>query len=1186
MTGKPELIRLLEAELYCEFMEVSENEILILKHNRTTDYSIDYEGNVIGLSIQRKELKKIPESFTGESIFLGSITLLNLSNNEIVDISPIGIFRNLVKLHLRNNELTNISSLESLKKLEELNLAANQITDISALKEYSKIVNLNLSTNELTDVYALKNLVELTELNLSYNPLTSISPIRELTKLEKLHLSAIRFNEYSVLENLVNLKYLDLSTNRIVDLSSSRTNDLSPFRKLRNLEELNLSSCRITDISPLNCLENLSVLNLTENKISDIIPLVKLHKLKNLSLNSNFLSDISPIQTLDNLESLNLSNNNINDLSYISSLFRLRSLALRNNKITNIEFLADCKSLTDINLGNNDISEISPLLRLNNLIILNLEKNKISDISPLTNLLKIKELNISFNKITDVTPLKGLKELIKLELDNNMIESLPEWITDFPHMEINWTDSNLGNGYIKIFNNPMEESLISAITQGKETLRGWFEQIKKYGKGKAFEAKILIVGEPGSGKTTLLRKLFDPDIEVPSKVGEQPSTLGIEVCKNRKFPYFKDPGIEISTYIWDFGGQDIQYALHQYFITDNSLFILLSDGRKDNTRYDYWFQTIQMLSKNSPVVVCINKKEGATITPFDRLNYTRLFPQLNICDLEVDFRKNDFKWDYLLKTIAQKLSELKVVGQENPKAWNIVKEKLDEIREKSKYIDLRHYREICTWSGITSNDDSDFLLTYLHDIGEALNFKGDPALARMVFLDPNWITKAIYEVLSDEIIEKQDGTYQREWLFKLWKAKGYESDECNDLLNLMLKDKFNLCYKLTGKSDTYMVPLKLPQIIPEYHWNIMNNLNFRYQYPFMPEGLLSQLIVQVNEYIEGHLVWGKGVVIRKNSCRAEIQQTYNPQSGLKYIGIRVESNSLDARKELLKYIRFETEKIHRISFPTMKVSEMVVCNCPYCSESEDPSFYEYSELRDLMEMGEIIKPCLKSRRTIHIREMIDATFTKGEFDDRGNRITIPPTAKPKILYLAASPDENMEETGRLDLKNEYKKIKDSLRFSHFYELTAPELDLTVEDFLWEMGQNPAIVHFSGHAEDDGILLENEDNSFLPVAEDFLVNTFQDYIKTTRLLVLCACNTSSMAKQISGLGFYVIGMNNKIRDLAAVRFSSGLYIGLSQGKDIAQSFISGVSYLMAYHHDSKDIPELWKGGKLIAGGKTN
>jgi Miro-like protein. len=63
--------------------------------------------------------------------------------------------------------------------------------------------------------------------------------------------------------------------------------------------------------------------------------------------------------------------------------------------------------------------------------------------------------------------------------------------------------------------------------------------------------------------------------------------------------------------IWDFGGQEIYHATHQFFLTKRSLYILVADTRKEDTDFYYWLNVVELLSDNSPLlIVKMRNKNG------------------------------------------------------------------------------------------------------------------------------------------------------------------------------------------------------------------------------------------------------------------------------------------------------------------------------------------------------------------------------------------------------------------------------------------------------------------------------------------------------------------------------------------------------------------------------------------------
>lgn len=75
---------------------------------------------------------------------------MDLSNNDIVDISELWNLDKLEELYLANNQVGYIDALSNLIKLRVLDLSGNQIDDISPLMELDKLKYVNLIGNNIS----------------------------------------------------------------------------------------------------------------------------------------------------------------------------------------------------------------------------------------------------------------------------------------------------------------------------------------------------------------------------------------------------------------------------------------------------------------------------------------------------------------------------------------------------------------------------------------------------------------------------------------------------------------------------------------------------------------------------------------------------------------------------------------------------------------------------------------------------------------------------------------------------------------------------------------------------------------------------------------------------------------------------------------------------------------------------
>lgn len=185
-------------------------------------------------------------------------------------------------------------------------------------------------------------------------------------------------------------------------------------------------------------------------------------------------------------------------------------------------------------------------------------------------------------------------------------------------------------------------------------------------------------------------------------------------------------------------------------------------------------------------------------------------------------------------------------------------------------------------------------------------------------------------------------------------------------------------------------------------------------------------------------------------------------------------------------------------------------------------------------------------------------------------------AKQKILFLAANPTDQAS----LQTDKEYRIISERMRRNEYYELLHPQFALTIENLLIAMNQKPQIVHFAGHGEQQGIIITNAQNQHKLMPTRALRRLFRQHKEGIQLILLNSCYSEAQAKVLSELGMYVIGMNNAAEDNAALDFAAGLYIGLSEGKDVERAYDDAMIMIETNHPDFADLPVVWKSGQQL------
>ncbi|MBN2826130.1 MAG: 50S ribosome-binding GTPase [Campylobacterales bacterium] len=468
------------------------------------------------------------------------------------------------------------------------------------------------------------------------------------------------------------------------------------------------------------------------------------------------------------------------------------------------------------------------------------------------------------------------------------------------------------------------------MAQGNEAVAQYFEDLERQGEGKLNEAKLIIVGEPNAGKSSLMECLLDSNYVLDK---DKKSTMGIDV-KPWNFMHPTQNQREIRANIWDFGGQEIQYMTHQFFLTPNSLYLLVTtNDRTNSTNFPYWFKIINLLGEEkqrySPVLVVKNRKNDEKHKQFrfdfDKTEYQKAYPHLQIEVLEVDLdnRKGDFQ--ALQEKIIKMTTRLPIVNDPRPAMWSTIRKAL--IALNTNHINYEQFSTICSENDTTLALSQEILSRSLHHTGSILHFIDDTALADFIILNPQWAVDALYSVLKYAKIDSDNGRFTTQDLASIWSA--YSPNERAKLFNLMKKDNFEICYPLLDTPDTFIAPQFLPNSIPKYPFDANDTLKFQFQYSFMPYGIITRLIVRLSAYIYNELVSQKGVIISKDGCMARIIQNQNRQDGLKVIEIDVWGD-VHQRKFLLYTIRSEIKDIHDRWFKNIAVEEMIPCNCSRC----------------------------------------------------------------------------------------------------------------------------------------------------------------------------------------------------------------------------------------------------------------
>ena len=820
---------------------------------------------------------------------------------------------------------------------------------LQELRDKPRIYQLNEPVRALADRFG--ELTQLTTVHLRGNEIGAegAAALAALTQLTSLNLEDNQIGAAGAadLGALTQLSSLNLGDNHIGDEGAAA---LAAHTQLTSLK-LRGNMIGAEGAAVLAAHTQLTSLDLGDNHIGaeGAAALAALTQLTSLGLRGNLIGDegAAVLAAHTQLTSLDLMFNQIGDKGAVAlaAITQLTSLNLWINQIGDegAVALAALTQLTSLNLGDNQIGDAgaAALAALTQLTRLDLANNPVVETTPFASLRRLRSLNLKETKVQDLSPLRPLLER---------------------GLEVKWAEIGSVNG-INVYNCPLIHPPPEIVKRGQADVLNYLREIEAQGEDHLYEAKVLILGDGGAGKTTLLRRLYQTDQPMPA---EEESTKGIDIHRHT-FSNAAERPFHLN--VWDFGGQQIYHATHQFFLTKRSLYILVDDTRNSSQAvqddgFKYWLELIEALSEGSPVLIFQNEKAGRSKS-IDAAGIKGRFANV----------KDIYRGNLELPEAAEKLAEairfhvqqLPHVGEAVPARWLEIRAELAERKQQDPYISRKDYFQIYGRHLELDETKALQLSRYLHDLGVFLHFQDDPLLARLVILKNDWATEAVFNVLDDEPTKARSGYFTRADCQRIWAHSTY-GDLHPELLALM--EKFELCYKLADQpTETWLAPQLLSPSTPEavQDWPQPDDLVLTYQYDFLPKGLISRLICRMNRFVrQPHRSWRSGAFFEHGQSEL-LARLFSPMG--QEIELRARGPE---RKALLSVISSDLDALNA-TFEGLrdKVRKLVPCLCSKCRLSTTPERYEEGRLQKRKQDGKLTVECPESYEDVSVLELLD-----------------------------------------------------------------------------------------------------------------------------------------------------------------------------------------------------------------------
>ena len=688
-----------------------------------------------------------------------------------------------------------------------------------------------------------------------------------------------------------------------------------------------------------------------------------------LHLGGNQLTEIPDwLGGLTNLTWLSIGGNQLSELpDSLGQLTNLAWLSIGGNQVRVLpDSLSQLTNLTTLHLGGNQLRVLPDWLgQLINLTILGLSDNQLrvlpDSLSQLTNLTW---LHLGGNPLT-VLPdsLVQLTNLTWFSVGDSQLRVLPYWLAQLPNLST-----------LHLYHNPLVSPPPEVVAQGIGAVLTFLKAQVRTGTGRQWRAKLLVVGEGGVGKTSLLKALTGQPHDV-----EEPTTHGLRIEEvTLGHPRERDEVMRLSA--WDFGGQEIYHATHQFFLSAGCLAILVWNSRMghEQGRLDYWLKLLHSRAPGTPILlVATHTADRAGDLPIDTLRQD--FPQI-IANLSVECPSGD-GIEAVQTELANRAAELDVMGAPWPSSWLAAIEACRAV--SSAHIERRDFYRILADAGISDPAERETLARVMHRLGDILYFPEDQQLADIVILRPQWLNTCIAAILDSERVAERHGVVTRADLEREWGR--IERAVRDHLLDLM--ERFDIGYRITGTRDdaVAIVVDRLPYNPPEDYivdWAALKGqagaaeMRVRYQLGAMlPPGVPTWFIAREHRFATGK-AWRTGALLRHDDGQHLGLVIANQTKGTVDLTVR------GPWPASFLWILDSGLNLTFARYPGLKIVRLIPCPCKDCAGQVNPTWYDYVELTRRLDAGIHTIECGKKYEQVDIPALLSGIAPNSADMDR------------------------------------------------------------------------------------------------------------------------------------------------------------------------------------------------------------
>lgn len=519
------------------------------------------------------------------------------------------------------------------------------------------------------------------------------------------------------------------------------------------------------------------------------------------------------------------------------------SLYLQKNKLHTVDFKGGCPGLELLDLSGNELAALNLPAGFAQLAYLYLNDN--SDLA----------------KLSFFAP---LRQLDTLHLRGCNLEQLPHQLLSFDSLRT-----------LYLHDNPLSGLPPSVVPDGEDenafpAVRAYLEELAK-GDVINERVKIIVVGNGRVGKTSMLRRLRGEPFNA-----REFYTHGVRLGHLDKddLPDMGEMGLQAQ--VWDFGGQEIFYATHQFFLTEDALYILAwtdkenvlmyrqrdADAPKDEARFqtrEYWLENIRHRGGPKCPILMVQTHAETNPVPCNADDYLKDYAA-RCLDFDA---ATDYGLPQLKKWIAQKLkTEIPFFGGKVPKSYDRCIGEIEKLRGKRRpRISKKDFDiEVCRVAKVLPGNETE-ALKYLHRTGAVVWFPQVELLQDTVFTDPNWLTEQVYKLINNELAVT-NGRFDLTYLEK--HLPNFNDKERKQFVELL--KTFGLIFETQEEGATvFIAPNYLPEELSYDAKKLLRSHErvlvpaFRFAFPkFLPDNVMVNFLSRYGPYSD-KLYWKNGI---------------------------------------------------------------------------------------------------------------------------------------------------------------------------------------------------------------------------------------------------------------------------------------------------------------------------------------